>query len=261
MAKFCPLFSSSSGNSTYVGTAEGGILIDVGVSAKRTKEALWDIGVDTSRVHAIFITHEHSDHVKGLRVFASRHHIPVYASAGTLAALDEAGILDGSYSAEVIGQAGVAVCDMLVRPFATSHDARESFGYTVNMPDNKRIALATDMGMVNQTTREALYGCDLVMLESNHDVNMLQNGSYPYFLKRRILSDRGHLSNESCAQTLVQLLQGGTTRILLGHLSQHNNIPHLAYETSKAALLAAGAVEGSDYLLEVAGAGGGAVGF
>jgi len=253
MARFCPLFSSSSGNCTYIGGASGGILIDVGVSAKRTRDALKDIGVETDSIGAIFVTHEHSDHVSGLRVFASSHGIDVYTSQGTLEALEDMNILTGKYKARVIPAGGVEACGMNVRAFSTSHDSRESVGYIIMTPDGRRITVATDTGIVTDETMAGFCGSDLVMIESNHDVAMLENGPYPYYLKRRILSKRGHLSNDSCAETAKQLLRNGTTRFVLSHLSKENNFPRLAYQTSFAALSETGAQEGKDYMLTVAG--------
>lgn len=253
MARFCSLFSSSSGNSTYVGSSHGGILIDVGVSAKKTADALKNIGVDPDTVAAIFITHEHSDHINGVRVFAERHGVKIYSSAGTLAGMEEAGTITPKIHADIIPQEGIEAGGMFIRPFRTPHDSRESTGYTIVTPDSKRIAIATDIGKVTDTVMDAIFGCDLVLLESNHDVGMLRNGPYPYFLKERILSDHGHLSNESCADTAVKLMESGTTRFVLGHLSKENNIPALAYETTRAAMRMAGAVENIDYLLSVAG--------
>lgn len=253
MAKFCSLFSSSSGNCTFIGAAGGGILIDAGVSAKRTELALAEIGVEPSQVGAIFVTHEHNDHIGGLRVFAKRHGIDVYASAGTLAGIEEAKAIDAKTRTHVLSAKGVEAGGFFVRPFRTPHDARESTGYTVVAPDGKRLAVATDIGCVTQTVMDAIAGCDLVLLESNHDLRMLQNGPYPYFLKERILSDHGHLCNDRCAETAVRLLESGTTRFVLGHLSKENNLPALARETTRAELQIAGAQEGADYLLQVAG--------
>lgn len=253
MAKFCSLYSSSSGNCTYIGSSQGGILIDVGVSAKRTAEALCDIGVDPSSIGGIFITHEHWDHINGVRVFAQRHGIKVYASEGTLSGMEELGALTEKMTAEAIPYNGIEVCGMHVRPFRTPHDTKESTGYTVVTPDNKRLAVATDIGIVDDSVMNAIFGCDLVLLESNHDVGMLRNGPYPYFLKQRILSDRGHLSNENCAKTAVKLMESGTTRFVLGHLSKENNLPCLAFETTHAAMTMAGAKENIDYILTVAG--------
>ncbi len=253
MAKFCSLYSSSSGNTTYIGTSQGGILIDVGVSAKRTADALKNIGVDPNSIAAIFVTHEHSDHINGIRVFAERHGTKVYASEGTLAGMEDAGAITAKMKTDIIPREGMEAGGIFIRPFRTPHDSRESTGYSVVTPDGKRLAVATDIGMVTDTVMDAIYGCDLVLLESNHDVGMLRNGPYPFFLKERILSDHGHLSNERCAETAVKLMQSGTTRFVLGHLSKENNMPALAFETTRAAMRMAGAVENIDYLLTVAG--------
>ncbi len=253
MARFCPLFSSSSGNCIYIGGASGGILIDVGVSAKRTSEALKSIDVDINSIGAIFVTHEHSDHISGLRVLAGAHGINVFSSRGTLEALEEMSILNGKYSASVIPNDGIEACGMHIKAFSTSHDSRDSVGYIVMTPDSRRIAVATDTGIVTDETMEGLLASDLVMLESNHDVGMLENGPYPYYLKRRVLSDEGHLSNDACAVTAKTLLQNGTTRFILGHLSKQNNFPKLAWQTTYAALCETGAQEKTDYMLTVAG--------
>lgn len=256
MARFCSLFSSSSGNCSYVGQPDGGILIDVGVSAKRTAETLDCIGVDIGSVGAIFVTHEHSDHIQGIRVLASKHNIPVYASAGTLEALAENGTLSGKFPAEIIPEQGIEINGMFIRPFHTPHDSRESLGYTVETADGNRIAVATDIGKITDEVLNNITCCQLVMLESNHDVRMLQNNpNYPYQLKRRILSDRGHLSNDVCAKTAADLIESGTTRLILGHLSKENNMPELAYQSTYSALCTKGMEEGSDYILRVAGTG------
>lgn len=254
MARFCSLFSSSSGNCTYIGDPHGGILIDCGVSAKRTAEVLTAIGVDISTIRAIFVTHEHSDHVSGVRVFASRHSIPVYASAGTLQAMEEMKMLNGKFSAAPVPAAGMEAAGMFIRPFPLSHDARQPTGYRIETADGRSISIATDTGVVTDSILSAVSGSDLVLLESNHDIGMLQNGPYPYPLKRRILSDIGHLSNDTCAETAVQLLDSGTTRFCLAHLSHENNMRPLAYQCTRAEFDLCGAEEGSDYLLTVAGA-------
>lgn len=252
MAKVCPLFSGSSGNSYYIGTGDWGILVDAGRTAKQMEAALAANNISISSVRAIFVTHEHTDHVKGLRVLASRHHIKVYSSMGTLEALNDMQILDGKFPCEAVSQQGVVEGDMEIRPFHTSHDSAESVGYRIALPNGRIVVVATDLGFVSDEVRESLAGCDVAVMESNHDVGMLQNGAYPYYLKRRILSHQGHLSNSACAQELPELVKQGTTRILLAHLSRENNIPQLAYQTALCSLLEQGMKDRDDFLLQVA---------
>lgn len=251
MARFCSLFSSSSGNCTFIGSSKTGVLIDAGVSAKKLKEALLSREIDPSSIAGIFITHEHSDHIKGMRILASTFRIPVYGSEGTITALEEIGQLTAKFPYGVIGKEGLEVGDLFIKPFSIPHDAAEGYGYRIALPDGQCAAVATDTGHITDEIRDNFRGCQLVMLESNHDVNMLRNGPYPYHLKRRILSPEGHLSNEDCAKTVTELLKKGTTRFFLGHLSTENNFPDLAYQESYAALTEAGAVLSRDYLLEV----------
>lgn len=249
--RFCSLFSSSSGNSTFIGSAKTGILIDAGVSTKRLREALVSKEIDPSSLGGIFITHEHSDHIKGMRILASTFNIPVYASAGTMDFLEENGHVTSKFPFEVIDAKGVEIGDIFVKAFRTPHDSADSCGFQISFSDGQKAAIATDTGCITDEMRENIVGCNLVMLESNHDVGMLQNGPYPYYLKRRILSDRGHLSNECCAEFVKELVQKGTSRIFLGHLSDENNFPDLALQTSLAALSEIGAVNGRDCILSV----------
>lgn len=253
MARFCPLFSSSSGNCIYIGSSDGGILIDAGVSAKRIKTALNDLDIDVSKIAAIFITHEHSDHVSGLKVFAGNNNIDVYASEGTLQALEYNDVLTEKYTARPIPYEGLEIAGMHIRPFGISHDVKEGVGYSVVTSDGRRASVVTDTGVVTPEIMSAVQGSDLIMIESNHDIRMLENGPYPYYLKRRILSSRGHLSNDACAQASLELLKSGTTRFMLGHLSKENNFPLLAKQTTESEFAVNGAVEGRDYLLQVVG--------
>ena len=252
MARFCPLFSGSSGNSYYIGSASDGILIDVGRSAKQVLEMLSACDIDSSRVRAIFVTHEHSDHVSGLRVLASRLHIPVYASSGTLSALKKMGCVNDKVESYVVPEAGIETAGMKVSPFPIPHDSAECSGYRIDLPDGRKIALSTDLGYLSEQVRSSLVGTDLVVLESNHDVRMLENGPYPYVLKRRILSKTGHLSNDDCAAELECLVRSGSTRFVLAHLSRENNTPDLAFQTSLCSLRMSGMKQGTDFELYVA---------
>ena len=253
MAKFCSLFSSSKGNCTYIGDGNTGVLIDCGASAKRVRETLKGLGVDPCSIAAVFVTHEHIDHVSGLRVFASALGTPVFSTAGTLSALERDGVLNGKFPVHAIDRSGTQIGGMQVCAFSLSHDAAQPVGYRIRTSDGRCIAVATDTGVVTESVLSGIRGSDLVLLESNHDVGMLQNGSYPYTVKRRILSDRGHLCNDACAEAAVSLLDSGTTHFWLGHLSAENNMPRLAYQTTLSEMQMIGAREGTDFTLAVAG--------
>ncbi len=251
MARYCSLFSGSSGNCTYLATASGGILIDAGVSAKRLTTALTSRDINPDSLCGIFITHEHADHISGLKVFLKQHPLAVFATEGTLQALADKDVLPALADVHVM-DGTVTLADMTVSAFKTPHDSRESCGFRVTFPDERSAAIATDMGCFTPTVAQAISGCDLVHIESNHDVRMLENGGYPYYLKKRILSNSGHLSNERCAAVLPSLLESGTTRFVLAHLSRENNAPLLAYTTAQTALKNTGALENRDFLLTVA---------
>src|SRR5450830_623763 len=141
---------------------------------------------------------------------------------------------------------------MNICSFETSHDSRESVGYRIHTNDGRRIAVATDLGFISDTVLFGITDCELIMIESNHDIDMLKNGSYPYFLKQRILSQRGHLSNDDCAATLIKLMEGGTKHFVLAHLSKDNNLPELALSTAMGVLHSSGRQQGSDYTIEAA---------
>ena len=240
MAIVCPLFSGSRGNSYYIGSRESGILLDAGRSARQIGKMLERCRIPMEAVKGIFITHEHADHIQGLRVLASKYHLPVFASAGTLQKLQQDGCLSGEFLAEEIPWGGLDFAGMSFQPFPTSHDSAESVGYRIDTLDGAQIGFATDLGMVTPEVTAHLERCKMVVLESNHDVGMLQNGSYPYPLKRRILSEQGHLSNEACAGCLPKLVETGTSQILLAHLSEENNTPDVARQTALCSLQMAG---------------------
>ena len=247
MSRICQLFSGSSGNSTYIESNNRGILVDAGKNAKQIEIALNLNDIDPKKIEAIFITHEHSDHVSGLRVFASRYHLKVYTSAGTLNSLEEKGILNNKFDVEAIDEQGIEMANMMIRPFRTSHDCAESFGYVIETTNDKKVSIATDLGVISNEVLEKLKGSDLIVIESNHDIRMLENGFYPYYLKRRILSNEGHLSNDDCASVLPYLVKTGTTKFVLAHLSRENNMPELAYQTAMSKLNENNMKQGKDF--------------
>lgn len=251
MAKFCAMFSGSSGNCAYISAGGAALLVDAGVSARSICRALEAVGTDIGKVAAILVTHEHSDHIKGLKTLLSKYKIPVYANSGTIEGiLESVPVGDGCFT-ELATGSSVQIAGMSVSSFSTSHDSRESVGFRIHTPDGRRIAVATDLGYVSDTVMSGISDCDIVMLESNHDVGMLQNGRYPYYLKRRIMSKTGHLSNEDCSKVLPQLCAAGTRHFVLAHLSRDNNLPELALETARSAMKLAGAAE-RDYDIEIA---------
>ena len=251
MARVVPLFSGSKGNCYYIGTAAEGVLIDAGRNCKQIELAMEANGLSMKSVGAVFVTHEHIDHCAALKVLVKKHALPVYASRGTLQELQHRDRLPaGAKTAVITGE--LALGNMRVERFDTSHDAAESCCYRVTAPDGKVAMIATDLGFVSEPIRAALERCDFVVLESNHDVDMLRTGPYPYPLKRRILSDIGHLSNDACAVELAQLVGSGTCRLMLGHLSEQNNTPQLALRTAVAELGRAGMKFKGDYTLDIA---------
>ncbi len=253
MMRYCSLFSSSSGNCTYIATKDGGVLVDAGVSAKRIQQALDERDIDPCTIRAVLVTHEHTDHVAGLRVLCKRFGWPVLASEGTLDALAQNGTVDeGQRLYALYSSKAVDIGGLHVTPFATPHDSSASFGYRFDAEDGRSAAVATDMGYMLPEVLEQLRGCQLIHIESNHDIAMLRNGPYPYPLKKRILSDLGHLSNDACAAVLPDLVRAGATRMALAHLSQHNNTPQLAQRTACDALATQAVRVGKDCLLWVA---------
>lgn len=248
MARLCPLFSGSRGNSYYVGSRSAGVLVDAGRSARQLDNMLKSCSIEPMAIQGILITHEHSDHVSGARVFAKKYQIPVFASRGTIMALGEK--LEGVKTYVI--QEDLNIADMQIHPFSTPHDCAEPLGYRIHTHDKRVITIATDMGYLPDKVREGILGSDFVVLESNHDEEMLKNGEYPYSLKRRILSQHGHLSNDLCAEFIVELARNKTRRFLLAHLSDENNTHALAMRVSKSALERAGFVDGEDFILDVA---------
>ncbi len=231
--RLCSIASGSSGNCVYVGTDATHLLIDVGISGKRTEAGLRELGIRPQDIDGIFLTHEHADHISGLGVMARKYGVPVYGTRGTIGAvrsMHSLGTIDEELFHYVKADEKLTVKDVTVYPIRTSHDAAEPVAYRISH-DKKKVGIITDLGCYNDYTVECLRDLDLLYLEANHDINMLQVGPYPYYLKQRILGRKGHLSNEAAGKLLSRLLHDKMQAVVLGHLSQENNLPELAYET------------------------------
>ena len=251
LARTGALFSGSSGNCAYVSAGGVSLLVDAGVSARSLCKALESIGSSINNIAGILITHEHSDHIRGLKTLLSKYKIPVYANAGTIDGILSSMEIDSDNFIELKSGGSTLIADIAVSSFCTSHDSRESVGYRIHTPDGKQIGIATDLGYVSDTVMNGISGCDAVIIESNHDVGMLQNGRHPYYLKRRILSKTGHLSNDDCAKVLPALCSAGSRYFILAHLSRDNNIPELALETAISSMNLSG-IPQDEYEIEVA---------
>lgn len=230
--RLCSIASGSSGNCIYVGSDATHLLVDVGISGKRAESGLNDLGLSGRDIDGILVTHEHADHISGLGVMVRKYGIPIYATKGTIAAIRQnsnVGEIDEELFHEVRADEKLAIKDLIVNPMKISHDAAQPVAYRVSY-GRKKVAICTDLGHFTEYTVDCLRGMDALLLEANHDVNMLQVGSYPYHLKQRILGDKGHLSNENSGRLLSRVLHDGIQAILLGHLSKENNLPELAYE-------------------------------
>ncbi len=231
--RLCSIASGSSGNCVYVGSDTTHLLMDVGISGKRTEAGLAELGLTMKDIDAICITHEHADHISGLGVLSRKYGVPVYATRGTLEAIRQMsslGRIDDSLFRVVTPDERCIIKDISLYPVRTSHDAADPVAYRIDH-DGRRIGILTDLGCYTDYTVECLRNLDLLYLEANHDVHMLQVGPYPYYLKQRILGERGHLSNETAGKLLSRLLHDNMQAIVLGHLSKENNLPELAYES------------------------------
>lgn len=227
---FCSLYSGSSGNSIFVSSGNAKILIDAGMSGKSIEQALNSIGETTSSIDAIFVTHEHSDHTKGVGILSRKYDIPVYANSKTWESMTSSLGKIKEHNMKIIDNNHISVKDMDIVSYDIPHDAVSPSGYALHS-GGKKACIATDLGHFSPTVKAQLQDADLILLESNHDIEMLKFGPYPYYLKKRILSDVGHLSNEACGNAILELLGNKHKNIILGHLSKTNNYPDLAYQT------------------------------
>ncbi|MBB6735421.1 MBL fold metallo-hydrolase [Cohnella zeiphila] len=226
--RFTVLASGSTGNATVVSSDAATVLVDVGLSGKKIEELMNQRDVSGRDLDAIFVTHEHSDHIKGLGALARKYELPVYANEKTWAAMAKSiGELADSQRRIMPADSEMEIFDLRVESYAISHDAAEPVGYCFRSGGAK-LSLATDLGYVSDKVMNQLKHSDVLVLESNHDVNMLRMGRYPWNIKRRILGDTGHLSNEAAGDALCRLLSGGMRRVYLAHLSQEHNLMDLA---------------------------------
>lgn len=231
--KFSSIASGSKGNCLLYENNDVKLLVDAGISKKRIEEGMSECGSSLEEVNGILITHEHSDHISGLGVVSRKYHIPIYATKGTISKILEdskVGTIDRDLFNEIEENKDFYMGSTLVTPFSISHDAAQPVAYRFDS-DGKSMAVATDMGMYDDYIIGNLKGLDAVLIESNHDINMLQIGPYPYALKRRIWGNKGHLSNETCGNLLNEIISDRLKNVILGHLSKENNLPELAYET------------------------------
>lgn len=252
MGSLQPLFSGSSGNAVLVKSKDHAFLVDAGVSGKKILEALSAYQQTGSTLSAILVTHEHVDHIRSVGMMARKFHLPIYASEGTWAAMASMiGDVPTSLVRRFRPDVSFEIGDILVTPFSIPHDAEDPVGFTF-LSNGKKTALCTDVGAMSEKIFLRLSGSEEVLIESNYDIVMLQKGPYPLHLKKRILGENGHLSNKEAATVCARLACLGTKKIILGHLSQENNTPQLAYEAAKLYIENCGIEVGRDIKLFVA---------
>ena len=253
--RMCSIASGSSGNCIYVGSDHTHLLVDAGISKKRIEEGLKELDIKGEELDGILVTHEHSDHIQGLGVFSRKYEVPIYATPGTIEGIKSysgLGKMPEGLLHPIEIDSKFTLGDITVNPFAISHDANEPSAYRMECGE-KSAAVATDLGMFNDYVVQNLQNLDAVLLEANHDVHMLEVGAYPYYLKKRILGEKGHLSNELSGQLLCDILHDNLKYIVLGHLSKENNYARLAYETVKLEVtLGDNAYKGEDLDMTVA---------
>jgi phosphoribosyl 1,2-cyclic phosphodiesterase len=239
----CPLASGSKGNSLFVSWKNNSILIDAGLSGIEIQRRLESKGLSPESLTAIIVTHEHSDHIRGVGILSRRYNIPVYINKNTYKKASSMGRLAGLELFEC--GSNFKIDSMEVSPFTISHDAADPSGFTLEYK-GKKIGIATDLGIATNLVKEHLKNCSFLYLESNHDPDMLKNGPYPWFLKQRIKGRQGHLSNMDSNELLQILNNKDLKHVTLAHLSEENNTPEKAYNAAKDAL------NSSDVTIEVA---------
>lgn len=231
MIKFCSLVSGSAGNSYAFSDGTQRFLVDAGLSGKQIEKRLADIQIDPASLSGILISHEHIDHIKGAGILSRRYDLPIFANKGTWHAMEaKIGKIAEKNRKTFRTNEVFSMGRLKIKPYKTSHDAAESVGFTVSGQQEK-ISIATDIGCMTPEILQEIKDSDLVVLEANHDVEVLKSGRYPYALKRRILSDEGHLSNEAAGDCICYLAENNVENFILAHLSEENNFPELALST------------------------------
>lgn len=249
--KFCSLASGSSGNCQYLETDRTRVLIDAGLSGKKVEDLLTAIKVCPTTIDSILVTHEHRDHIKGVGVLSRRYDIPIYANAGTWSGMwGVIGEIKNKNIKIFETNKFFQLRDLDIYPFGIFHDATEPVGYCLYYK-NEKISILTDTGCVNNEIKDNIKGSSIYLIESNHDIKMLKEGKYPWFLKERIMSPHGHLSNEDAGDLIADIVKGKGEKVLLGHLSKENNTPFLAYNTVKRILRGVGIKAQKDISLDL----------
>ncbi len=249
---FCTLGSGSKGNSYLIKSEKNTVLVDAGLSARSIANYLTEFGISPNEIDGILVTHEHSDHIGGINVLSKKYSVPVYANEKTMMQVMRKCTDIDSKNVRIFNTGeDFFIGEMNVCPFKTPHDSIDSCGFSIYCKQNK-ITVATDLGHMTKTVVEACKGSDLLVLESNHDIDMLTNGPYSQYLKQRVQGPKGHLSNNACADTAAYLLDYGLKQLILAHLSEENNTPELAYSTVCNTLRSRGAEDGVDVNIEVA---------
>lgn len=225
----CALASGSKGNSVLLDGPEGALLVDAGLSAREILRRTVSVGADPGRIRAILVTHDHSDHIRGVRILARRLSIPVFGTPGTLEA---AGLSETAAASRILPGVKFQASGFCVHPFSLPHDAADPVGFVLSM-GGVRVGIATDLGCTTALLKKRLEGCHFLFVESNHDEKMLMEGPYPWYLKQRIRSRMGHLSNDASAGLLSELIHSELNGVVLAHLSEMNNRPHIAMTTAR----------------------------
>lgn len=229
--RFTVLASGSTGNALIVQGSQKTVLVDAGLSMKKLEELMQGQGMSGHDVDALLVTHEHSDHIKGLGAFARKYELPIFANEATWSAMERhVGTIASQQRICLETGETVDFGPMRVQSYPISHDAAEPVGYCFQ-EDGEKLSLATDLGYVSDKVKNQIIDSDVLILESNHDTEMLRMGRYPWNIKRRILSDIGHLSNEAAGEALIELMTDRTKRVYLAHLSLDHNQMDLAMLT------------------------------